>query len=376
MKVLLITSDTVPTSGWGRYSYEVAGGLIAQGEEVIVACERSSGRPYERAVLRPAYSVLDMLRNVWLLRRLIRVEGVALVHALDGWPYGVYAWLSTRGTRTPYVVSALGTYAVAPLHKPGKHFFLAAAYRRARAVVASSRYTASLVKQVLPELPVEVVHLGPSEFPAPDPALAARMREQYRLADSFPVILTVGAIKERKGQFDVVRSLAFLKKKYPNLVYLIVGSSKDSHEVGRIRQFAELNDLGAAVRIIDTADNDEKLSALYSLADVFALVAYSDTASWHFEGLGIAAIDALYFGIPVVGSLDSGLEDVVIEGSNGYLARQQDVQDISRALSRALELTDAARGAEHFSWDATVKHYRAVYYRNARSHTENPTPRT
>jgi len=75
-----------------------------------------------------------------------------------------------------------------------------------------------------------------------------------------------------------------------------------------------------------------ELADLYAAADVVALPSYE-------EGLGLALIEAMFCGTPVIGSSDGGASDVVVDGRTGLLVRPGDAAALAGALERLL--TDA-----------------------------------
>src|SRR4029453_5331105 len=94
--------------------------------------------------------------------------------------------------------------------------------------LANSRFTASLVRRagVAPER-VEIVHPGcdvesfhPTER---DESLCRRLLGERRAG---PILLSVGGLVPRKGQDMVIHALPKLLKRYPDLVYLIVGEGR------------------------------------------------------------------------------------------------------------------------------------------------------
>jgi glycosyltransferase involved in cell wall biosynthesis len=78
------------------------------------------------------------------------------------------------------------------------------------------------------------------------------------------------------------------------------------------------------------APNDQKLRRLYWGSDVFVLPSRS-------EPFGIAAVEALAAGRPVVASAVGGLTDIVEHGVNGYLVEPDDPRSLGAAIEFLLE---------------------------------------
>lgn len=356
MRVLIITASGNEKSGWGRYSSAVVAHLRLQGVDVTT---------FESVPLR--VSAYSLFRNMMTVRRAARE--VDVVHALDGWPFGVYGLVAVVGTRKPLFINGVGTYSVAPLYSMIKGFLLRSAYRRAEKIWCISRYVAKQLQKAgtAPEKLV-TVYLGAT----PLPVLTEYEREQYRQtyaisATRFPVILTVGAIKERKGQFDTLRAIEVLKKTYPDILYVAAGSGNNPTCLAQLRDYAKEHHLEDNFEIIDSAD-DRTLSFLYSTSTLLTLNSTSDARTHHFEGFGLVVLEAAQFGTPSVGSRESGIEEAIEDGVTGELCKQSNAADIATKIQSVVTHHEAYGGAAkkryaQFTWEKTVAAYLDAYTR-------------
>ncbi|MBO0684147.1 MAG: glycosyltransferase, partial [Candidatus Dormibacteraeota bacterium] len=91
----------------------------------------------------------------------------------------------------------------------------------------------------------------------------------------------------------------------------------------------------------DLSPNSARLRDLYAGSDVFVMPSRS-------EPFGIAAVEALASGLPVVATAQGGLTDIVEDGVNGRLVRPGDGRDLACALEALLadEAGRRAMGAE------------------------------
>jgi phosphatidylinositol alpha-1,6-mannosyltransferase len=69
--------------------------------------------------------------------------------------------------------------------------------------------------------------------------------------------------------------------------------------------------------VVFTGIGDAELAYLYQKADLFAMLNYNFRGDY--EGFGIVFLEASYFGLPVIGGLDGGSRDAILEGETGYL---------------------------------------------------------
>lgn len=125
------------------------------------------------------------------------------------------------------------------------------------------------------------------------------------------VILYVGRIEPLKG-IDVLLEAAALLDRSDDIRVLIVGGSPGNDaELGRLK--ALTTELGIESMVTFTgAIKQNKLPDYYSAADVFVLPSHS-------ESFGLAALEAMACGAPVVVSRVGGLKTFINNGETGYL---------------------------------------------------------
>lgn len=371
MNVLVISASLNERSGWGRHTRAIVDELRTQGVEVTVCSEDiQSNVPYPVVLLEPLsrhLGVWSFMKNVWRIRTI--AKSMSVVHALDGWPLGVYGWCAIIGRRTPLFINGVGTYSVAPLYAWGKKWLIQRAYRRARKIFCISFYTLRQMAQAgIPEEKMLVVHFGMPMLSVPNPDEIQKYREKYAIQqERYPIILTVGAIKDRKGQFETLQAIGHLKRQYPNILYVVAGAIHQPSYMSQMRSYIRENNLTDNLLFITDAD-DSTITFLYSICSVFALNSNTDVHSHHFEGFGAVITEAYQFGVPAVGSRDSGIEDAIQDGRTGYLTRQGDTEDIAQKIEKVLQnrsiFSEQARHfAESFSWQKTIETY-IQYYGN------------
>ena len=129
-----------------------------------------------------------------------------------------------------------------------------------------------------------------------------RVRSFYRSAGSYP----------RKGQDMVIRALPKLLKRYPDLVYLIVGD-------GRYRQTLEtlVGQAGVGDTVVLTGEvRDVPLQQIYALCDLFVMPSREQLDQCDVEGFGMVYLEANACGKAVIGGRSGGIADAIIDGQN------------------------------------------------------------
>ncbi|MST78577.1 glycosyltransferase family 4 protein [Prevotella copri] len=132
------------------------------------------------------------------------------------------------------------------------------------------------------------------------------------------LILSIGEMIERKNHEVIVRALA--KVQNPNVFYAICGK-------GPIREHLEqlANELGVGERVKFLGFRKD-IPELCNVADISAFPS-------RIEGLGLAGIEAMAAGVPLVSSNVHGILDYVIDGKTGFALDPEDVDGFAKAIS-------------------------------------------
>jgi N-acetyl-alpha-D-glucosaminyl L-malate synthase BshA len=194
--------------------------------------------------------------------------------------------------------------------------------------------------------------------PSPDrPDLRALFpRERWEGPERPGVLLHASNFRRLKRVGDAVTALAEVVRTRP-AVLVLVG---DGPERASIEALAV--SLGLAGRVAFLGERPE-LGTLFSQADLFLLP--SDQ-----ESFGLAALEALASGVPVVASRVGGLPEVVIAGTTGLLVPPHAPQALAAAVLGLLDdeprrtaMGRAARedAASRFRPEPVVDRYEAIY---------------
>jgi glycosyltransferase-like protein len=199
--------------------------------------------------------------------------------------------------------------------------------------------------------------LGPDE----------RRRERAELGlDGRFAVLTVGGIEPRKGSLTLLEGFAALRATARELDPLLVLAGGATlfdyrHEIDRFHgRVAELG-LLEHVRVLGSLGDDD-LERLYRAADVFA---FPSTR----EGFGLAALEALASGLPVVASDLDVFRTFLIDARSALLVPVGDEDALGAALARiarepslrARLRQDGSRLAATRTWDRAAAGHERVY---------------
>jgi D-inositol-3-phosphate glycosyltransferase len=185
------------------------------------------------------------------------------------------------------------------------------------------------------------------------------------------LLLLVGRIEPLKGIDALIRAVALLVERRPewraSLTALVVGGGADGNPAGwnaeQRRLDALRNKLGVAYAVrFAGARSQEQLPLFYSAADVVTMPS-------HYESFGMAALEGMACGRPVVVTNAGGPAQIVEDGVSGLLTSPGDHVALAAQFERLLdndlwrqEIGAAARmRAEGFGWSAVASDMLHVY---------------
>lgn len=157
-----------------------------------------------------------------------------------------------------------------------------------------------------------------------------KIRKQFGIQDNEKIVGYVSRITEGKGHLEFIEAARMVLDEYSEVTFLIVGDEVEGS--GKIT--AKLKERTASLGISDQVifagwrdDIPEILSAL----DIF--VHYPTSP----EGLGIANLEAMASGKPVIVSRAGGLSEAVVNGVTGIVLDPGDPCQLSKAILRLLK---------------------------------------
>jgi len=214
----------------------------------------------------------------------------------------------------------------------------------------------------------EVVHNGVDvgRFAAADHHLAAELRRRAGAADR-PLILAVGGIEPRKGSDTLMAALRRLEGRPGRRPVLAVvgGHSFQDYREYRDRVLSSLPGLGLRldddVVLLGTVP-DAELPGWYAAADVLAFPSTK-------EGWGLAVLEAMSAGLPVVVSDLPVFREYLRPGQDALMVPVDDAAALAAALGTVLDdaaLADRLRAAGYqvcarFTWDRCAAEHQRIY---------------
>lgn len=141
-------------------------------------------------------------------------------------------------------------------------------------------------------------------------------------------VLFLGVLIERKGVHDLLRAVRLLEEQgqTKDIRFVIAGSGEEERALKQ--QCTELG-LDHCVTFAGWIDREDK-RRLLTESQLLVLPSYN-------EGLPIAILEAISYGMPVVSTDVGDISAAVREGENGYLIERGDVSALADRINRVFE---------------------------------------
>jgi glycosyltransferase involved in cell wall biosynthesis len=320
--------------------------LVRSGLRVIVAAAHWPGAPANEIregvevrrfrYLRPEslqYVTLDNLRWSWraraglpsyliafwmAARRLARECDLLHAHWL---PSGLVGLLALRSRpRVPLVVSAWGSD-VALLEWRWARAALRPVLERAQAIIAVSASTrADLIRAGADPDHVKVVRSAASPLAKPSQP-REEVRRRLALPEGAVVALYLGRLSPVKRPDLLVQAARLIPRKLP--VHFVVAGEGDMR--AQLESALRAQGLEDRFHFMGHVAHDD-VGTLLAAADLLVLPSAS-------EGLPVAVMEAMAFGLPIVASAVGGVPEIVRDGENGYLFPAGDARMLAARIA-------------------------------------------
>jgi glycosyltransferase involved in cell wall biosynthesis len=277
-------------------------------------------------------------------------------------PQAVVASLVGSATRTPFVFTTHSADVEVWKKIPGfGRYVVRSCTRRARAFTAVSRRSMAKLQGCFTSAEWDsikgkaaVIPMG-VEYPSVAPPRSMRRMEQVR-------IVFLGRLVEKKGLQFLLPAYANVREQLGSSTLVIAG---DGPMLEQLRLQVERLGLAGSVEFPGFVSGEAK-ARLLDEADIFVVPSVI-TASGDAEGMPVALMEGLSRGKVCIATAESGADEVLTDGRDGFLIPQKDVQALSAALLRAAGLdpvgrrsieSSARETARQFEWAAVAaKHY-------------------
>lgn len=178
------------------------------------------------------------------------------------------------------------------------------------------------------------------------------------------VILSVGSISRRKGHMLLLKAFDQVCKQVPNAKLVIAGVLAEQDYFDELQAYINQSSNKENISLLINLPQ-EQLYALYQKACIFALNSQE-------ESQGIALVEAMATGLPIVATNVGGIPYVVKDGETGLLANYSDIERFAHNMTVLLKNQSqydqmsfrANQEAQRYLWtniaDEVMKLYREI----------------
>ena len=361
-RVLYLTSEYSLRNGWGTCAVNWIEGLrqdVAHAEILTMTDTRNDVAPWPmHAILRSAsdgrWKSLAMAWDGWRVAR--RCPGhFDIVHSLIE-PFAPLGDRLAKRFAGKSMIQLHGTYCVSPINTKWKTYY-EKAYQCSKSIIANSHYTRQRSLEEFPNLDIEVAHLGVDE---------TRFTTDETQVSSEPFFLFVGASKPRKGLLTALRGFKDFLQKHDGYRFHVVGNFDNSTQYNqKVTDFIQKAKL--PVKFLGSVTHQE---LVHQFQRCTAHVLPSISEPFCFEGFGLVHLEANLCGSLTIGTERSANEEIIAEGTSGFLVPQNNPAALADAMRAAVEKMSrekervreqCVKHARKFSWENSVKSIRRAY---------------
>jgi glycosyltransferase involved in cell wall biosynthesis len=264
---------------------------------------------------------------------ILKSEGVTrVIHT--NWHHVLLMWPFLRRERDIFWL-----HDVVPDKPHYARLFRALARRMQCYAGVSDAVAGSLRRIGVPDAKIRVVRNGLSD---PASELHTRIR-----ATTGCDIGIVGQVDAWKGHEDLLEAFAMISGHHPEARLHIFGDN-DREFARRLTQLAEAG--GVAQRVVWHGYVADR-SKIYQLIDICVTPSRVD------ESFGLTALEAAFFGVPVIAARKGGLPEIVADGVTGFLVDAQSPAQLADRLGRLLASSELRRRMGTAARERAMQHF-------------------
>ncbi|MBD2345490.1 glycosyltransferase [Anabaena subtropica] len=299
--------------------------------------------------------------TIWLWHNVCKYD-LLHIHAIFSYPSTI-AMAIARLQKVPYIVRPLGQLCEWSLQQSyyKKQIYLQLIEKANLNSSKSIHFTSEQEQQEASQLklssPSFVIPHG-IDVPNIMPNARQGLRKYLNLPEDEPIILFLSRLHPKKGLDYLIPALGKLSDY--RFTFVLAGSGEANYE-REIKSLLAANNIENRTQFTGFVQGEVK-DLLLQGADLFALTSYS-------ENFGVAVLEALSVGLPVLITPGVALAKMVTQQNIGYVA-EFDIPAIAGCIQEALEhplkvkqMGNHARKfiSENYTWDCIASNLISVY---------------
>jgi glycosyltransferase involved in cell wall biosynthesis len=337
MKILFCNYEYPPLGGGGGVATSFIAHELAKRHEVTVLTSQLRGLPSKQAtdrvqiirvpvIFRKEKTVANLLSLMTFIplairtgKKLLENSNYDLINTHFALPTGPVGDTLARHAKIPNVLSLHGgdVYDPSKLFSPHRNPLLQAWIRRLlrkadRVVVNSNDTLHNMRRYYLDDIDVTRIELGIRGHD-----VGTALRGKYGCKSEEALLVTVGRLIARKAIYQLITMMASLNEE--NVRLLILGKGPQEKFLIKTRNRKGLEN---KIIFLGHVDENEKFRIL-KMCDIYV------STSQH-EGFGLAFLEAMQSGLPIVCYDNGGQNDFLKDQETGYLVQLNDINQFTK----------------------------------------------
>ena len=316
-------------SGWDTYSFNHIKEFDKKNVVIICNKKNSKYRYDQHAILRkpneyiknPFYIFFDYIKIKKILKKYKKDQKYS--HFTIE-PYSLFLpFISNFFVSN--IFHSVGTYTI-KLQKTFKtkllYYF---ARKKFNKVIFMSSYTRSICEKY-------ITFSSTCEKKIINPTVYLESKYKKKVKYKNKTILCVGALKPRKGYHLLIKVLSKLNKKYNrNYNLILLGNTDDKNYMTLLNKLIKKYDLKKNVQIRNDV-SEERIQEYFLKSHIFVML--SKLYNYNIEGFGIVYLEALFYGLPIIISRESGAKDLLNINKNLKVIAPENSTKIANEIIR------------------------------------------
>ncbi|MCM1312627.1 MAG: glycosyltransferase family 4 protein [Roseburia sp.] len=200
-------------------------------------------------------------------------------------------------------------------------------------IVLSERLV-PMIKDKAPKANVEVLYNAVNTY----------SKNPYNMNGKY--ILFLGRLGERKGSYDLLKSIRMLDGKIPSdIQFCLCGDG----EIDKVKEKIQEYNIGHRIAHVGWIDGEQKQRFLENTI-VNVLPSYN-------EGLPMTILETMAYGIPNVSTNIASIPEVIKDGENGFLISPGDVNALAESICRLVADKDIRKNFSDASYELVTREF-------------------
>ncbi|MBU1862135.1 MAG: glycosyltransferase family 4 protein [Candidatus Omnitrophica bacterium] len=151
------------------------------------------------------------------------------------------------------------------------------------------------------------------------------LRRYYNVGEEGLIVGGISRLEKIKGYQSLIRCIPQVLAQHPKIKFVLIGEGKYKAKLMKLARKLDIED-----KLVFTG-KVEDVDVVLELIDIFVLPSVSS------EGFGLAVLEAMAAGKPIIVSNLGGVYALVKEGVNGWLLPPGDISALATAINRLIE---------------------------------------